>query len=675
MPLLTVDIWDTLLRRRCHPDEVKLFVARYLWLKHRPRLRPPHDTPWALFELRRACEAQIGQRTRAAGFDDEYGIADVLATWIAAAFSDPLPAPQRDALVQELLEVEVAQECRMAVPDSQIQTVLASYGDLRPVLVSDFYLGAAHLTRILRHAYPTLEPRAIYVSCDVGWNKRSGRLFEHVYRELHAAPQTHVHVGDHPHSDVAVPRRLGAQAVHYSNPPSERLRRRREHCFARRTETLEPYVRDLRAQLAAAVPGSAPRAQLPAGLFELGRSHALLFYAFVLFCIEQATQAGAERVYYFTREGVFFRRLHEHIRTAAPLGILIPPGELLEVSRLATFLPSLREFTPHEFMRIWNLYSTQSVGALCATLGLDATQFERFWTRHGLNPEEPIRYPWQDPRVLALLADDELRDLWDAIRQQRRARLLRYLAAHGITPDQRRLFIVDIGWRGTIQDNLAYLLPDVHVHGVYFALKQLLNEQPSNVDKVAFGPDENRDAPVKTLSIHHVAPLEMLTNCPGGSVRAYEDTPAGAVATRDANPGEDAVHAGFTQHFQQCVLSAAPVLSEWVRTHAFTAQELRPHALGMLRELICDPPRPLVQAYFALHHNEQFGLGRYVGKQQRFPYGLAVLGLVSRARRSAFVRFLDATGWPQGFLRYHGLGPLCRVYNRAVETRRARSSA
>ncbi len=673
MPLLTVDIWDTLLRRRCHPDEIKLFVARYLWLKHRPHLRSPHDTPWTLFELRRACEAQIGQQTCAAGFDDEYRIADVLSAWITTAFREPLPAPQRDALVQELLEVEVAHECRMAVPDSQIQSVLASHGDLRPVLVSDFYLGAAHLTRILRHAYPNLEPRAIYVSCDVGWNKRSGRLFEHVYRELQTTPHTHVHVGDHPHSDVAVPRRLGAQAVHYSNPPSERLRRRREHCFARRTETLEPYVRDLRARLATAASASAPAAQLPARLFELGRRYALLFYTFVLFCIEQATQAGAERIYYFTREGVFFRQLHEHLRAAAPLGTSIPPSELLEVSRLATFLPSLREFTPHEFMRIWNLYSTQSIESLCATLGLEAAPFAGFWARHNFDPREPIRYPWQDPRMHALLADDELRDLWDTVRRQRRAQLLSYLAARGITPHQRQLFVVDIGWRGTIQDNLAYLLPDVQVQGVYFALKQLLNEQPPNVRKLAFGPDENRDAPVATLAIHHVAPIEMLTNCPGGSVRAYEETPTGAIATRDANPDEDAVHADFTQHFQRGVLSAAPVLSEWVSTHAFTAQELRPHALGMLRELVCDPPGSLAQAYFALHHNEQFGLGRYVWKQRRFPYGLAALGLVSRAQRSALVRFLDATGWPQGFLRYHGLGLLCRVYNRAVEARRARA--
>ena len=31
--LVTFDIWDTLLRRRCHPDEVKLFTCRAALLR------------------------------------------------------------------------------------------------------------------------------------------------------------------------------------------------------------------------------------------------------------------------------------------------------------------------------------------------------------------------------------------------------------------------------------------------------------------------------------------------------------------------------------------------------------------------------------------------------------------------------------------------------------------
>ncbi|MEP0845636.1 MAG: HAD family hydrolase [Phycisphaerae bacterium] len=669
-PLLTVDVWDTLLRRRCHPDEIKLFTARCLWLRLGARLRAEMDSPWRLFRLRQSGEDELARRSRAAGFDDEYCVEDVLEAWLAAAVAEPLGAAESARLRAELLEAEIAQECAMAYADEDVGAVLAAQRGHPPVVLSDFYLGAVHLGRVLAHARPGLRPRALVVSCDERVNKRSGRLFEHVYRRFGVAPSAHVHVGDDPHSDVAVPRRLGARAVRYRARQADRRRAQFGRMFARRAETAAPCVRTLLAELAAAPPPPDLPDGDPATLFRFGRRFALLFYAFVLYCVERALRCGAERVYYFAREGVFLRELHERIRSAAPLGVPVPPSEVLEVSRLATFLPSLRELSPAELMRVWNLYSTQSMAALCEALGIDPPRCAACCARHGIAPDEPISRPWQDARVLALLADPALRQQWDAARRESHRLLLAYLAERGIAPGHGHVFIVDIGWRGTIQDNLAYLLPDVSIEGAYFALKKLLNEQPPNVQKHVFGPDENRGDPDAALTIHHVPPLEMLMNCAGGSVRGYAQGPDGVVAVRQADPGEDAVFAKYTRHFQRGVLDAADAISSHVQAHALTAQELRPHAIGLLHEIVCRPPRELARAYFSLRHDERFGAGRRLEPRRPFPYGLAVGGLFSRRRRGELVRALDETGWPQGFLCHHGLRPLCLIYNRALRWRR-----
>lgn len=669
-PLLTVDVWDTLLRRRCHPDEIKLFTARCLWLRLDARLRPELDSPWRVFRLRRSCEDELARRSRAAGFDDEYRIEDVLEAWLAAAVSGPLGAEESACLKAELLEAEIAQERAMAYADTGVDAVLAALPGGPPVAVSDFYLGAAHLERVLAHVRPGLRLRALIVSCDERVNKRSGRLFGLLHRRFGAAPAAHVHVGDDPHSDVAVPRRLGATAVQHRAREADRRRAQLGRMFARRAETIAPYVRALLADLAAAAPPADLPGGAPAALYRLGRRFGLVFYAFALYCVERALRCGAERVYYFAREGVFLRELHEGIRSAAPLGVPVPPADVLEVSRLATFLPSLRELSAAELMRVWNLYSTQSAEALCATLGIGRVECAACCARHGIVPDEPIRNPWQDARVQALLADAEMRRHWDEARQRSRRLLLAYLAQHGITPGQRKVFVVDIGWRGTIQDNLAHLLPNVRFEGAYFALKKLLNEQPPNVQKHVFGPDENRGDPDAALTIHHVPPLEMLTNGPGGSVRGYTQGPEGVVAVREADAGEDAVFAACTRHFQRGALDAAGAISARVQAHALTAQELRPHAVRLLHELVCCPPRELARAYFSLRHDERFGAGRRLEPRRPFPYGLAIGGLFSRRRRGELVRMLDETGWPQGFLCWHGLRPLCRIYNRAMRRRR-----
>ena len=83
--LLTVDVWDTLLRRRCHPDGVKLHVCRYLLLKWGDRLDPVCRDPWILLRLRQQAEKEIGDEKQAQGFDDEYGHLDVYRRWLDLA--------------------------------------------------------------------------------------------------------------------------------------------------------------------------------------------------------------------------------------------------------------------------------------------------------------------------------------------------------------------------------------------------------------------------------------------------------------------------------------------------------------------------------------------------------------------------------------------------------------
>src|SRR6185503_14091498 len=60
--LLTVDVWDTLLRRHCHPDEIKLFTARYLLLTRADALKPAFKNAVALVEQRIRCEQALGQQ-------------------------------------------------------------------------------------------------------------------------------------------------------------------------------------------------------------------------------------------------------------------------------------------------------------------------------------------------------------------------------------------------------------------------------------------------------------------------------------------------------------------------------------------------------------------------------------------------------------------------------------
>lgn len=70
--------------------------------------------------------------------------------------------------------------------------------------------------------------------------------------------------------------------------------------------------------------------------------------------------------------------------------IKLPEIDIIEVSRLATFAPSLQEISIKEMMRVWNLYSTQSISSLFKTLNVAPETFQSFIDKYGIPADEQI---------------------------------------------------------------------------------------------------------------------------------------------------------------------------------------------------------------------------------------------------------------------------------------------
>ena len=41
--IISFDIWDTLLKRKCNPEEIKLFTARYMLFKYENKIKDEYD--------------------------------------------------------------------------------------------------------------------------------------------------------------------------------------------------------------------------------------------------------------------------------------------------------------------------------------------------------------------------------------------------------------------------------------------------------------------------------------------------------------------------------------------------------------------------------------------------------------------------------------------------------
>lgn len=645
--LVSIDVWDTLVRRHCHPDSVKLHICRYILLTSYEKLRPPFKNEDALLKARCETEGELGQSAKTNGMDDEYKLLDVYRLWINKIYEKNVDT---ERLAEALRKIELLQEFRVSYADPTIIQSLSKYDGIRKVFVSDFYMPAEDINSILEKNGLGSVISGGYSSCEIGLNKRSGRIFPHVFSSEGVSPMHVLHLGDNLHSDVRIPKVHGAIGVHYAPQREHSLRVQKENYLGYINKAIQEALKKIESEARTVVDDRNHH------IYVSGVKRSALFVGFALYVMAEAIKLGHERVFFFTREGEFFKKIYDALALQDPFGITPPKSELLEVSRIATFSASLMDISLDSLMRLWGLYSTQSMGALFKSLDIDSERFVSFLLSYDLDVSEEIQYPWLDQRVIALFKDSDFIKLLSEAIAVKREGLMGYLSEKNF-PVNGKVAIVDIGWRGTIQDNIAHLLPDVHFDGFYLGLDKFINQQPVNVAKHAFGPNMNLGGDSHLSHVFaKVSPIEMLCNSPNGSVAGYVKTNGTYQAIRLVEPAENASYDNATLYFQKGVLSAAGALGNLMRIHVIPFQVFRDLALADWKEITIYPPKVIADAYFKLKHNENFGLGRFDDKTQTIPLAIWLKGFLSISGFKQLVRQLEGTGWPEGYLALRRIG-------------------
>lgn len=597
--IITFDIWDTVLRRDCDPDEIKLRAARVLWLlATRPAKNNDEITPKKLFWLRKDAERNVADEHY------EYRFESVLHEWLK------LHCVYEPRLIQNLSEKivqsELLAECSATRPDTIILELLKLIEDKRTLAISDFYHSSENLALILEHHGLRDNFDRIYVSSDWMKTKRAGSLYDLVLREEKIHPEKIVHIGDNPHADHEKASEKGMRTYLYQNPVEKNridgLKQTFEEYLAGNPKLHYKNILDF-LDCSRHVSSAADMANVT-DLTVAGKLLTPIVVGFVLSCMQEAIRRNCPRVFFFAREGIFFKRIYEELVRLDIFDLgQYPQPEILYVSRRATFAASLRELNLEEMMRMWNMYSTQSVFAMARSLNLDTESVADIARKHGIEPHTPIQYPWKNEQFKVFFHSPEFQAYAVPALAQQKARLLQHLEQAGFEPAAAiNRVIVDIGWRGTIQDNISYLVQG-NIHGVYLALKTYLNQQPKNSTKSAYLSDDNS---ADHFDLGDVAALEFILNAPGGSCIGYENN---GTPQREIFHGEETIINDQVTAIQAGILEGANALGQYIRMHGLIAEDIIPLARHLVTCYLNTPPTCIADAFLALEHNETFGTG------------------------------------------------------------------
>ncbi|WP_200333347.1 rhamnan synthesis F family protein [Thiocystis violacea] len=370
-----------------------------------------------------------------------------------------------EARAQALLQLEVTTEQGLFVVNPVAADALKALdrAGRRLILVSDMYLGEAHLRPVLARLGLDVFDR-LYVSADTGRRKDRGDIWEHVLQREDVAQSQLQHVGDNEHSDVQVLVDRGfPHPVHVMRPaallgilPGGQAFIR---CFRERPSWRNELILGLVANRVnrhlTTTPEPTHRPFADPDVFGYGIIGPIVF-VFMAWLIRRLQEDGATSARFLSREGWLLERLYGAMRSHPAVSAVapdLPAGVYCYCSRSVVGLAAIRDEADLALLLAAH-YDGSFRQLLTARFGL--LDVEDIAAKLGEEVlDENLRLPEDHHRIQVLLRDC-LPELLKASAVLRAA-VRDYWAGLGCAEDQRPA-IIDIGYSGTIQLALMQVL-------------------------------------------------------------------------------------------------------------------------------------------------------------------------------------------------------------------------
>ena len=554
--LLSLDIFDTCLTRSfSEPSDL------FLELGKRSLGDGLHSLKPAEFRDHRV---QAESKARSLVESSEVTLADIYKELGARLSWDQ----DRQAVAMRL-EESIESESLRGV--SAIRSAVAELRAQVPQIafISDMYLSSEFLKSLLIREGFWSDEDHIFVSCEQGCSKGSGRLFLKVAMAMGVSFQEWVHWGDNERSDKRLPSKLGirCELVTLCRPA-------RILTVAPRVPFEDPCVPSL---LGGAVRRSLVSVEASTAChrdaFALGAEIAgPILFGFVHWCLESAMARGLERLYFVARDGQVLQRIAALMAEKRGLRL---DCRYLYGSRQAWHPAAFSEFTEAEFGWVFAPSRFLTLRQLLTRLGLLDSGALAFWKGAGIDLD--VNMPPSLRNQVGRWLLSSVRSDIEAVALTRRELALAYLDQEGLR-DDHLWGMVDIGWGGNLQRSLAKLLalarsgPGRCIPAFYFGLNHPESTSPDLPRAAYWNDPEFAGADIKRMN---QAMIEIFTMADHATVIGYERSPDGEVHPTFAEAGNArAIQWGVTD-FHSGITTFARHALELVPNRAWETRPLR----------------------------------------------------------------------------------------------------
>src|SRR3990172_879815 len=245
------------------------------------------------------------------------------------------------------------------------------------------------------------------------------------------------------------------------------------------------------------------------------------FWFFIEKLYKQLLHDGVRDVFFLAREGDFLKQLFDLYQKDLAKDLFINTYFFL-VSRRATFLPSLRPLSGENFARLFSKFLDFSLNNFLRSLNFSSDDIQQVLAEMKVDQNTLIR-SFKDSETLQLLLQNQsFQKLYEQKRIEQKQKYIGYLQSFPVELE-KGMHVVDIGWHGSIQDNMFHILDEeIPISGYYLGLVKHADMSLAQNDKkgllFSYFP-----TPTKYYSVysHNCSLFELIAGTPHGMVLSY----------------------------------------------------------------------------------------------------------------------------------------------------------
>jgi predicted HAD superfamily hydrolase len=572
-----IDFFDTIVHRAIPPEEVKKLWARILAVD----LKLEVD----IYELRFKSEAQLCADNFIKHQENEFRYNDMCALlWNELKNFTDLEF-ESFLLICRSLEIRIEKQIQYLNNDNVKFLIDSKNKGKKIYLISDFYFDRILFEKVIQFHNLSDLFDDIFISSEYIASKRSGRLYQKAQEILNLTSFDNSRmIGDNQIADVANAKQSGLN-VHWSDASVN-------HKYYNTTSANENLV-SLIGKFNN-VYNVEQRLIYP----EL----ALSLHLFIVKLVSELKIAGAKDVLFMAREGEFLKKLFDQYVSFTGDGIR---SHYFYVSRRSTFLPSLSSLDQEDFHVLFRQYINISPLEFLLNLNFEDIQIRELQNVIDYDfaarvDDFPASIEFQQLKCCSLFGE-----FYESNRLQQLQNFNHYFSSFNL--DYNELFIVDVGWKGSIQDNLANIFKTLKINGYYLGLNIATGETTKSTKKgLLFDPLTAFDISCSSSIYNECTSLyEVILGASHGSTRKY--LPDGRAELLE-NEIESNLFHNTILPIQQEMLNYIRLVSGIFAWSNKTSNEIENFIVREYTNFIFSPSAKQLELFSSIYHVESFGV-------------------------------------------------------------------